>query len=137
MFKLYIPNYKDYNEEEIFRIKESAPNDSMVKVNGIYLSRGYKRNEWVKLSYNGKNVYRIIRGSNVRDLVKDKLWISYDSELELGVQIRQECEIKLMKASWFEQYIIAPWNTPNIVERNLFRTATIMGLTGLFLGVLS
>lgn len=132
---MYKPNYNEYTEEEKFRIKEAAPTDAIVKVNSSLINRQLRRNEWVKLSYRGKSIYRIIRGASVKELTQDKLWINYDSELDLGVANIQDCEIDIAKASLFQQFVLAPWNTPNIVERNLFRAATILGLISIGLGI--
>lgn len=134
--KLYKPNYNEYNEEEKFRIKEAALTDAIVKVNSKLINRQFSRNDWIKISHNGKRIYRIIRGANVKDLTQEKLWINYDSKLELGITNVQDCEIEIAKATFFEQYFFAPWNTPSIVERNLFRVATILGLLSIGLGII-
>lgn len=132
---LYKPNYNEFTEEEKFRIKEATPTDAIVKVNISLINRQFRRNEWVKLSYSRKSIYRIIRGASVKDLTQDKLWINYDSELELDISNVHDCEIKIAKATFFEQYVLAPWNTPSIVERNLFRVATVLGLISIGLGI--
>ena len=132
--KLYKPNYNECTGEQKLLIKESKPNDAIAKVRNTSLSAIYKRNQWFKLSCNGIHIYRIIRGSSVKDLTKDKLWISYDSELELGLYGCHDCKIDIVKATLFEQYILAPWHTPNIVERNLFRISTLVGIVSLLLG---
>lgn len=134
--KLYKPNYNEYTNEEKFRIKEAAPNDAIVKVNGSLINKQFNRNDWVKLRYNENHIYRIIRGASVKDLTQDKVWISYDSELELGIANIQDCEIDIAKATLFEKYVIAPWNTPNIVERNLFRMASVIAFIGIILGII-
>ncbi len=112
--KLYKPNYNEYTNEEKFRIKEAAPNDAVVKVNGSLINKQFNRNDWVKLRYNENHIYRIIRGASVKDLTQDKVWINYDSELDISNV--HDCEIKIAKATFFEQYVLAPWNTPNIVK---------------------
>ena len=133
---LYKPNYNEYTEEEKFRIKEAAPTDAIVKVNSSLINRQFRRNEWVKLSHSGKYIYRIIRGSSVKDLTQDKIWLSYDSKQELGIGDKQVSQIIVTKATLIGQILLAPWNTPNIVERNLFRAATILGALSVVLGLL-
>ena len=134
--KLYKPNYNKYTKEEKFRIKEASPTDAIVKINSNLINSHFNRNEWVKLSYSGKSIYRIIRGASVRDLSKDKIWLSYDSTQELGIVDKQDSQIIVTKATLVGQILFAPWNTPNIVERNLFRAATILGLLSMVLGIL-
>ena len=133
---LYKPNYNEYTEEEKFRIKEAAPTDAIVKVNSSLINRQFKRNAWVKLSYSGKSIYRIIRGARVKDLTQDKVWLSYDSMQELGIDDKKDSQIIVTKATLVGQYLLAPWHTPNIVERNLFRAATMLGLLSVVLGIL-
>jgi hypothetical protein len=133
---LYKPKYNEYTEEEKFRIKEAAPTDAIVKVYSSLINSQFRRNDWVKLGHNGKYIYKIIRGASVKDLTQDKLWINYDSELELDISNVHDCEIKIAKATFFEQYVLAPWNTPNTVERNLYRVASALAFISIILSII-
>lgn len=133
-FKIFIPSAHDLEPEEIDRIKIMQPSDAIVKIRNNYINSSFKRNQWVKIKNEKQVIYRIVRGATATGLTDDKIWMSYDSKLELGITTQKNAEVKVSKANIYETYILAPWNTPNIVERNLFRMATILGLISVLLG---
>ena len=136
--KLFQPSYSNLTEEQISRIREMTPSDTVVKVWNKGICNPFKRNNWVKIKNDKQVIYRIVRGAVVTGLTADQIWMSYDSQLELGLSTEKdrEVELRVSSANMFERYILAPWNTPNPVERNLYRVATALGFISVLLGLI-
>ena len=128
----------------------SRPQDydafSVVRLYNAHLKSLGGRHAWVRLSSNGKTLFRRVRGAGGgTGLPSDGMELDYDSRLELGVDSPRAadgfhpCNVVVSPAG-FLGYIKAHWSHPNIEYRVPYRLAmlsVVLGLLGAFLGALS
>ena len=130
------------NKSRSFTIQHDYNSFCVVRIYGGHLKALGGRHAWVKLTANGKSIYRTIKaGQRIAPaLTQDAIEIDYDSMLELE-QISYDnkkdagdfypCDISLSPATQFEQ-LIALWKHP---EQG-YRISIRISLIGLFLGVM-
>lgn len=124
--------YNPYPVQEHYSDKK--PKAWEVKVYTFHINRDFKRNELLKISAGKKSIYRYVKGVSYNGLNQNKVWIDYDSRIELGVEFNSI--VKVEKASIIESYIIAPLKNPNPWERQEFYLTTLIAILSIVLTIL-
>jgi len=137
-FKLFNPDYQNLSEQDREDLKNKAPTDAYVKISIHNINAdGFERNTWVKIEANDEKVYRIVRGAVASGLSNDRIWMTYDTKHKLGIINKNDVPIKVSKANFYERTFIGSWNTPDLVQRNIFRAVLMIGLSSLVVGVIN
>lgn len=128
----------------------SRPQDydafSVIRLYNAHLRILGGRHAWVRLSCNGRNLYRRIRGAGGgTGLPSDGMELDYDSRLELGINSPRDadgfhpCNVIITPAGLLGS-IRAHWRHPSIEYRVPYRLAMLsvaLGLLGAVLGAAS
>lgn len=91
----------------------------------------FSRNEWVKIKYDNKSIFRIAKGAVVAGLTKEHIWLSYDSRIALGIKDNNDKSLKLLtvkKCNRFESLIWAPLYSADPILKAQYRLATFLAV---------
>jgi hypothetical protein len=109
-----------------------VPLEHEVRLSTARIAGGFKRNSWVKITCGTNVIYRIAKGSNRVGMDREKLWLNYDSVVELGLDrpSEQKSELSIDKCNALEKYVLAPYFQPNRLDRVVFRLNLWIALLG-------
>ncbi len=92
------------------------------------------RGKWIKIlnTSNNKSIYRKIYGAGDTPLNCDQIELDYDSSKDLDIADKNNCTVKLFKATCIGQ-VIGHCKHPD----PKYRIPLIIGIIGLVLGIIS
>ncbi len=132
--KLFLPKYSELVEENKNELKAKAPEDIEVKIQNQKINNGFKRNQWLRIQCGKKVIYRVVRGATATGLTSEKIWLSYDSRIELGAE--SGSEIIISPCSTWERIVSAPMNSPDPFMKAQFYFSVVISVAGIVIGSL-
>ena len=118
---------------------------SVVRVFNNRLAALGGRNAWVTITSEKSQIYRRARGLSSVGMTQDAIELDYDSRDELGINGQADsngfyaCKVTIEKSTLRER-LKGHWSNPNPAYTVPYRLAVLsvmLGLVGLFLGILS
>jgi VanZ family protein len=137
-FHLFDPWDDKSYKNDLEKIASKKPSDIEVLFSSCNIGKNkFQRNHWVKIASGHKTIYRIARGSAVKGLNKDYIWISYDSQLQLEDDFSKKVSepITVSECNVFERIFIAPFVTPNPIVRTQTILLLILSILSIILSI--
>ena len=90
------------------------------------------RKQYIKISFNNKNIYRIYFSGNSKSLYKNEIGLSYQSFAELGVDPKEK-DLKFTLTQRFWYFFPFFWNNP----KDEIRASYKLGIVALIVSIIS